>query len=158
MLVQTQPNFRQKLCAVARAKEIGLKPAARELHIPVCTLKRWRRQASPIRRAVRQDGYNPVRRHRLPGGGRPSSISFDAQKQLLEYLDDQREIENKVTVQMLVMQLRTLDDAFHNVGRVVLRRRIWRILHRNRISIRRASVACACWQSHCTARQPEQTY
>ena len=40
---------------------------------------------------------------------------------------------------MLVMQLQTLDDAFHNVGRVVLRRRIWRILHRNRISIRRAT-------------------
>jgi hypothetical protein len=80
-----------------------------------------------------------MRRVRLPGGGRKSSIPIDIQNQLLEYLDCQREIENKVTVQMLVIQLRKLDDAYSNVKRGVLRRRIWRVLHGNKVSIRRAT-------------------
>jgi DDE superfamily endonuclease len=135
---RTQPNFQQKASAVARAKEIGLKPAARELHIPVSTLKRWRKQALPIRQAACQPGSHPGGTRRLPGGGRKSTIPIDTQKKLLEYLEGQREIENnKVTVPMMVEYLRTLDDgAYSNVEPVILRRRIWRILHRNKVSLR----------------------
>lgn len=38
-------NIIQKISALESMKKIGLKPAARELNIPLTTLKRWRRKS-----------------------------------------------------------------------------------------------------------------
>lgn len=129
----------QKLNAVKIAQEQGVKPTARELGINKAMLTRWRRDANKLQSLADGRGFNPVNHYRLPGAGKPATISKDIEALLLQYLDRERELENKVTVQSLVHKLRMLDATMIMVRRHLLRRRIWRILRLNNVGYRRVT-------------------
>lgn len=102
-------------------------------------LIRWRKDVNKLRTLAESRGYNPVNHCRLPGGGKTAKISKETERLLLQYLDVERERENKVTVQTLVHKLRMLDTTCVEVRRHGLRRRIWRLLRRNNICYRRVT-------------------
>jgi transposase-like protein len=129
----------QKLVAVSMAKEQGLKPASRELGINRSVILRWRKDIEQLQSLSQARGFNPGLHYRRPGGGRVSVIPKEAETQLLQYLDQQRELENKVTVQTLVHKLRMIDPSTITLHRHLLRRRIWRILKRNNVGYRRVT-------------------
>jgi transposase-like protein len=129
----------QKLNAVKIAQEQGIKPTARELGIDRAMLTRWRRDVTKLQSLAAARGFNPVNHYRLPGAGKPSTISKDTETLLLQYLDRERELENKVTVQSLVHKLRMLEASFVTVRRHLLRRRIWRLLRQNNVGYRRVT-------------------
>jgi hypothetical protein len=129
----------QKLVAVDAAAQHGIKPTARTLQVSKSMLIRWRRDVDKLRSLAQGRGFNPVNHCRLPGGGKRPKISKETERQLLQHLDRERELENKVTVQTLVHKLRMIDATCIEVNRHLLRRRIWRILQRNNVGYRRVT-------------------
>lgn len=75
----------------------------------------------------------------MSGGGRKPSLNKDIEKSILAFIDELRQVEQKVSIQMLVTHVRSMDSSLNNIEKRTLRRRIWRILHRNNIGIRRTT-------------------
>ena len=128
----------RKKNALDLVAEIGVKPAARQLNIHINSIQRWRKSEAQIRFALTVPGRSPSASH-LGSSGRKSSISPEHAQHLVDYVLQNRILENKVTVEMLVSQLRLLDESLIVVRRDIIRRRIWRILRNNRIALRRTT-------------------
>jgi hypothetical protein len=54
----------QKLGALDLVKKIGMKLASREAGIPLCTIKRWRRNEGALRAVANTKGIDPTIRQR----------------------------------------------------------------------------------------------
>ena len=133
------PNLAEKVNALDVVSQIGVHSAARQLNLSVRTLFCWNSKSNELLSLANDRHVDPNSRVRLTGAGRRPIIKADIEQSLIEYVDAQRSEENKVTLPMLVALVRTLDDASVTITRDVLRRRIWRVLHRNNIGIRRTT-------------------
>lgn len=134
-----QATVAQKLAVLQLVAKIGVKPAAREAKVPLSTLKSWRKDADLLKQFAMQHGVETKNRHRLAGGGRKSSLTESVEKQLLEYIEENFKLDNRVTIQMLVTHAQSLDATLNSVDEKILKRRIWRILHRNNIGIHQST-------------------
>jgi hypothetical protein len=56
---------------------------------------------------------------------------------LLQYLEEERNDNWKITIGMAVRKLKLLDPSLKDLSRVSIRKRLWRIFHRRNIVIRR---------------------
>jgi transposase len=120
-------------------RERGLRRTARELNVSLSSLKRWKKNARKIRELASRRGVDPIQRRNLVGGGRPSTIDNQLGEHLVNWIEEEREDTEKITVSMVVARLRLLDNSFIQVPRHHLRRRIWRILHQKGITLRKAT-------------------
>jgi hypothetical protein len=132
-------NLADKVNALATVRQMGVKPASRHLNLSARTLFRWKSQKNELISLANHRSVDTKSRARLPGAGRHPITSIEHEQELIAYIDAQRAEENKVTLAMLVAFLRNLDHSLIAVERDVLRRRIWRVLHRHNIGIRRTT-------------------
>jgi hypothetical protein len=136
---KARPALEEKLAALVFVKKLGMKPAARALKIPLTTLKRWRKKASPMQRTADLPQIDPTERRNLTGQGVRSSIKQEYVDELIVFIDEQRENEIKVTGPMLAAKLVRIDASFANVEQKALCRRILNALRRRGITLRRQS-------------------
>jgi len=132
-------NLFQKQKALQSIREHGLKPTARMLNISVTSLKRWKLACDKIESLASSRGINATNRHHLSGGGRRPTINHDIEEKLLQFFDQERNVETKVNLQMVIAKLRQLDESTAHIRRDMLRRRVWRVLKRNGIVLRRTT-------------------
>jgi transposase-like protein len=67
-------TIKEKLHALEMVRQIGMKPAARQLKINLMTLKKWRWKADELLALSNESGFDVTGRIRVPGSGRPSKI------------------------------------------------------------------------------------
>ena len=133
------PPLVEKLNALELASKIGVKPAARQLNMCLRTLKRWRQKSTALFALSNDRTVDRRLRVRLPGAGRPPSIKGNTEEELITYFDARRAENKVVNVAMLAKLLRILDPSVVDATNVVLESRIWRMLRRNKISLRRTT-------------------
>ena len=131
----------QKLAIVDRAKMLGKKTTARESGIAVSMIQRWAKQQEVMLELSNKSSTDVVQRKRLNGNGRASTILKEIEDEFVSWFDFLRDEKTmngsiRVTIQMCVEKLRTLDASLATVPCLVLRRRIWRMFRRRGISER----------------------
>ena len=100
------------------------------------SLKRWRKDEESLRNAEHLASKS---RHRLGNGGRPTIFPSDKVHVLINFINKQREKHFKVTVQQLIVLMKSIDEDSLQVPRRSLRRWLWRILKRNDIVLRQCN-------------------
>ena len=120
---------------------MGKKPTARETGIAVSMIQRWAKQQEVMLELSNKSSTDVVQRKRLNGNGRASTILKEIEDEFVSWFDFLRDEKTmngsiRVTIQMCVEKLRTLDASLATVPRLVLRRRIWRMFRRRGISER----------------------
>jgi hypothetical protein len=120
-------------------KQIGLKPAARQLNINLMTIKRWKWKADELLALSNERGFDATRRIRVPGSGRPTLISKDIEGQLIAYFDEQRGIGINVNVRKLYLFACLIDDSYKDMDCLHVKRRIWKMLCHHKIVLRRTT-------------------
>jgi hypothetical protein len=153
----------QKLAIVDRARIYGKKPTSRETGINLRQIHRWTKQQSQLLQLSHTRGVNDVVRKRLTGSGRPPMHTKEVESTLCEWFDFLRNEDTdagpvKVNLTMCVSKLRTLDSSLNGVCRHLLRRRIWRIFRRRKITdravthqmqrTRNCTEMIRCWSSY----------
>ena len=139
-------TVKEKLRLVRETNGMTLR-AAREAHgVSTSVLCSWRNNVDKLQE--RMDNNKENTPCRLKGGGRPSLISAATQQELLQYLDIERELTNKVDVPLLLVKLRQIDpfidQQIHDSNgslavRANIRKQVWRILHNNNVAVRRTT-------------------
>jgi DDE superfamily endonuclease len=134
-----QPTYTvvQKLATLDLVKKIGMKPASRESRIPLCSIKRWRRNEVALRETVNTKGIDPTIRQRKLYNTHRAFISKEVEDELLHYVEKERDDNWKITIAMAMRKVKLLDSSLKNLSRVIIRKRLWRIFHRRNIVIRR---------------------
>jgi transposase len=137
--LQRSWTLQQKAAAVKVMRTRRIRKTARELNILLSLLKQWKKEATNLAELIRKQGVDPLQRHNLEGGGRPSTINNQLGDALVDWIEEERERTEKITVSMVVARLRIMEPTFVTVPRHQLRRRIWRILHQKGITLRKAT-------------------
>jgi hypothetical protein len=114
------------------------KPVSLEASIHISTICEWFHQEKELQLMVNDRGYNAHFRTRLDGNGRKPTINKEVENTLMEWFDNLRNMETddgpvKVTVNMCMQQIWVLDPSLVNVQCHLLRRRLWRVLHRRNV-------------------------
>jgi transposase-like protein len=128
-------TIQEKLRVLEVVKEIGVKPAARQLNINLTKLKRWRRKADQLLALSKERGFDATRRVRVPGSGRPSKISNNLEGQMLAYFDEQRAIGINVNVRQLYLFACSIDASYKEMDGSNVKRRISRMLRHHKIVV-----------------------
>jgi DDE superfamily endonuclease/Transposase len=133
-------NFSFKLEAVKLAKESSnRKTVAEDLGVPYSALRRWIKEEDVYLALVSKRAKYLLSRHRVDGSGRPCFIKKDLEEHLIKYIDAQREEHFKVTIGMVLRELKIRLPEWKPLPRPTLRRRLWRMLRRREITLRRVT-------------------
>jgi hypothetical protein len=133
----------QKIAAIDLAKAVGKKPAAKDLGYHISMVRKWCKAEEAIRLYANSRGVIPTERVCLNGSGRQPLIKNQTEEALLHWFDNQRDKDNttkdgplKVNIHHCVIKLCQLDNTLAAISRDNLRRRVWRIFRRRKITER----------------------
>jgi hypothetical protein len=133
----------QKIAGVDLARAVGKKPAARELHIHISMLRTWCKCEEELRGLAAVRGVVASDTLRLKGAGRIPLITTTTEQGLIDWFDIQRDKNSttkdgplKINMGHCITKLCQLDNTLTIISRSNLRRRVWRIFHRRRITDR----------------------
>jgi hypothetical protein len=114
----------------------GCQLIGRLLGINLSLITRWVQQEDLLKATVEKRGVNKHLRHWMHPG-RASIINKESEGQLMAWFDYERyNLFSKITARKIIRKKRELDAMFIPVNNKLLRRRPWRVFHRNRISTR----------------------
>jgi hypothetical protein len=121
-----QPTYTvvQKLATLDLVKKIGTKPASRESRIPLCTIKRWRRNEDALHATISTKGIDPTIRQLKLYNARRAFISKEVEDDVLQYVEKERNDNWKITIGMAVRKLKLLDPSLKDLSRFIIRKRI----------------------------------
>lgn len=139
-----QPRRGHNLLYKANAIKLALerkniKATARDIGIHYQMLRRWIKEKDKVHDQIADKISKASTRYRLPGGGRPATISPIVEDEILEYIDKRRELDFKVTMNDVLLQLRKMEPSFEEVQRHHIRRRLWSVFRRRKITLRRTT-------------------
>ena len=134
-------SLTKKIAIVTKAKTMGRRNVARQEGISYSQLKRWTNQVADITSLVETRGIDGSVRTRMDGCGRKCVISKNTEDELCEWVINLRNETTddgpiRVDMPMCLTRVRQIDPSLIEVKRAVLRRRLWRIFKRRRITER----------------------
>jgi DDE superfamily endonuclease len=125
------------------ARSIGIRATARNNEIHRNMLQHWIKVEEKFRLLAMRRGVNQYKRTRLDGNGRSSTIPFDTEEKFMDWFNSRRSEAAsstkgpiKVNIHMCVAAIRRIDGTMCQIPWHLLRRRMWRMLHRQYISDR----------------------
>jgi transposase-like protein len=97
----------EKLSAVARAKKEGVSSVSKDLHINECLIRRWSKKKS-----------FPANRLREEGGGRKPILSEELEKELHDWILEQRKNKIALTTALILAKMSSFKSRLANDSRL----------------------------------------
>jgi hypothetical protein len=133
----------QKIAGIDLAQAVGKKPAAKELGLHVPMIRKWCHLEEEIRAMANIRGVVAADTKRFKGPGRIPITKVKVDEALMSWFDYRRDRDNitkdgplRVNISHCIIKLIQLDLTLSIVSRNNLRRRVWRIFRRKKITDR----------------------
>jgi hypothetical protein len=155
----------QKIAAIYLARAVGKKPAARALGYHLSMIRKWCHAEENRRALINVRGVIPTDRRRLNGNGRKPLIHDSTKRLLVDWFDKQRNKNNtlkdgpfKLNIQHCMVKLCQLDGSLAAINLSSLRRRVWRIFRRRKITKRAVTHFAQKCRNNTSMIEGWQTY
>jgi hypothetical protein len=110
----------------------NIKRTAKKYDVSPKSIRSWKKSVEMFSEALNENTLIPRSRKRFPGGGRRSVILPEIEQQLIQFVDDRRCGDFRVTVRMVIVEWMRIDaENVGNLTRAAINKRIRRLVRRH---------------------------